>query len=70
MKKKISLLGLVLILVLSFSGCGRSLMIQQNMIREQLESQSDADFIVQNFSMMARGGFSRTLPICQILNLK
>ncbi|HIZ73770.1 MAG TPA: OadG family protein [Candidatus Mediterraneibacter stercoravium] len=45
MKKKISLLGLVLILVLGFTGCSRS-----TMEYDQTELEQYANFIVQNFS--------------------
>ena len=45
MKKKISLLGLVLILVLGFTGCSRS-----TMDYDQTELEQYANFIVQNFS--------------------
>lgn len=47
MKKKISLLGLVLILVLAFTGCSKS-EIQYN----QSELEQYANFIIQNFSVM------------------
>ena len=49
MKKKISLLGLILILVFSFSGCGKS---DDTVEYDQEQLEQYADFIVQNFSMM------------------
>ena len=49
MKKKISLLGLVLILTLSlFTGCGKS----ETTEYDQAELEQYADFIIQNFSAM------------------
>lgn len=49
MKKKISLLGLVLILVLGFTGCSKSDTIEY----DQTTLEQYADFIIQNFSMMS-----------------
>lgn len=49
MKKKISILGLVLILVLGFTGCSKSSTTEYN----QAELEQYADFIIQNFSMMS-----------------
>ncbi len=48
MKKKISILGLVLILVLGFTGCSKSGTTEYN----QAELEQYADFIIENFSMM------------------
>lgn len=49
MKKKISLLGLVLVLVLGlFTGCGRSDTTEY----DQAELEQYADYIIQSFSMM------------------
>ena len=45
MKKKISLLGLILILVFSFSGCGKS---DDTVEYDQEQPEQYADFIVQN----------------------
>ena len=47
MKKKISLLGLVLILVLGFTGCSKS-----ETEYNQSELEQYANFIIQNFSSM------------------
>ena len=52
MKKKISLLGLILILVFSFSGCGKS---DDTVEYDQEQLEQYADFIVQ---YDGRGGFS------------
>lgn len=49
MKKKISLLGLVLILVLGFTGCSKSETIEY----DQTTLEQYADFIIQNSSMMS-----------------
>ena len=50
MKKKISLLGLVLILALGlFTGCSKSDTTEYN----QAELEQYADFIIQNFSAMS-----------------
>lgn len=50
MKKKISLLGLVLVLVLGlFTGCGRSDTTEY----DQAELEQYADYIIQSFSMMS-----------------
>lgn len=54
MKKKISLLGLILILVFSFSGCGKS---DDAIGYDQAELEQYADFMVQNFSMMGEADF-------------
>ena len=54
MKKKISLLGLILILVFSFSGCGKS---DDTVEYDQEQLEQYADFIVQNFSMMGEADF-------------
>ena len=54
MKKKISLLGLILILVFSFSGCGKS---DDAIGYDQAELEKYADFMVQNFSMMGEADF-------------
>lgn len=54
MKKKISLLGLVLILVLSFTGCG-SKSEAQEYDKSTLEEQ--ANMILYNFSMMTEEDF-------------
>ena len=54
MKKKISLLGLILILVFSFSGCGKS---DDTVEYDQAQLEQYADFIVQNFSMMGEADF-------------
>ncbi len=53
MKKKISLLGLVLILVLGFTGCSKSDTTEY----DQATLEQYADFIVQNFSAMAEADF-------------
>lgn len=53
MKKKISLLGLVLILVLAFTGCSRST-IEYN----ETELEQYADFIIGNFSAMSEEDFA------------
>lgn len=53
MKKRISLLGLVLILVLGFTGCSKSETTEYN----QAELEDCADFIIQNFSMMSDSEF-------------
>lgn len=66
MKKKISLLGLILILVFSFSGCGKS---DDTVEYDQEQLEQYADFIVQNFSNDGRGGFSE-LSDMSVLNLK
>ena len=53
MKKKISLLGLVLILVLSFTGCSKSDTTEYDAaVLEQY-----ASFLVQNFSSMTEEDF-------------
>lgn len=52
MKKKISLLGLVLILVLGFTGCSRS-----ETVYNQAELEQYADFIIKNFSAMSEDDF-------------
>ncbi len=49
MKKKISLLGLVLVLVLSFTGCSKSDTTEY----DQAQLEQYADFILQNFSAMS-----------------
>ena len=50
MKKKISLLGLVLILALGlFTGCSKSDTTEY----DQAELEQYADFIIQNFSVMS-----------------
>lgn len=49
MKKKISLLGLVLILVLGFTGCSKSDTTEY----DQAQMEQYADFIIQNFSVMS-----------------
>ena len=48
MKKKISLLGLILILVLSFTGCGKS----ETTEYDQVTLEQYAEFVVQNFEAM------------------
>ena len=48
MKKKISLLGLILILVLSFTGCGKS----ETTEYDQTRFEQYAEFVVQNFEAM------------------
>ena len=48
MKKKISLLGLILILVLSFTGCGKS----ETTEYDQTILEQYAEFVVQNFEAM------------------
>ena len=48
MKKKISLLGLILILVLSFTGCGKS----ETTEYDQATLEQYAEFVVQNFEAM------------------
>lgn len=48
MKKKISLLGLILILVLSFTGCGKS----ETTEYDQTTLEQYAEFVVQNFEAM------------------
>ena len=48
MKKKISLLGLILILVLSFTGCGKS----ESSEYDQVTLDQYAEFAVQNFEAM------------------
>lgn len=48
MKKKISLLGLILILVLSFTGCGKS----ETTEYDQATLEKYAEFVVQNFEAM------------------
>ena len=48
MKKKISLLGLILILVLSFTGCGKS----ETTEYDQATLEQYAEFVVQNFEEM------------------
>ena len=48
MKKKISLLGLILILVLSFTGCGKS----ETTEYDQTTLEQYAEFVVQNFNAM------------------
>ena len=53
MKKKISLLGLVLILVLGFTGCSKSDTTEY----DQTALEQYADFIVQNFSAMSEADF-------------
>lgn len=53
MKKKISLLGLVLILVLGFTGCSKS----ETTEYDQTTLEQYADFIVQNFSAMSEDDF-------------
>lgn len=54
MKKKISLLGLVFILVFGFTGCSKSETSEYN--QQTLESY--ADFIIQNFSVMSDDEFN------------
>lgn len=53
MKKKISLLGLVLIFVFGFTGCAKSDTTEY----DQAELEQYADFIVQNFSVMTETDF-------------
>ena len=53
MKKKISLLGLVLILVLGFTGCSKSDTTEY----DQATLEQYADFIVQNFCAMPEANF-------------
>ena len=53
MKKKISLLGLVLILVLSFTGCSKS----DTADYDAAELEQYASFLVQNFSSMTEEDF-------------
>ena len=53
MKKKISLLGLVLILVLSFTGCSKSDTTEY----DAAELEQYASFLVQNFSSMTEEDF-------------
>ena len=53
MKKKISLIGLVLILVFGFTGCGKSDTAEY----DQAMLEQYADFIVQNFSAMSETDF-------------
>lgn len=53
MKKKISLLGLVLILVLSFTGCSKSNTTEY----DAAELEQYASFLVQNFSSMTEEDF-------------
>ena len=48
MKKKISLLGIVLILIFAFTGCSSSNTIEY----DQAELEQYAEFIIQNFSAM------------------
>ena len=48
MKKKISLLGLILILVLSFTGCGKS----ETTEYDKATLEQYAEFVVQNFEAM------------------
>jgi len=52
-KKKISLLGLVLILVLSFTGCSKSNTTEY----DAAELEQYASFLVQNFSSMTEEDF-------------
>lgn len=54
MKKKISLLGLVFILVFGFTGCSKSETSEYN----QKTLESYADFIIQNFSVMSDDEFN------------
>ena len=49
MKKKISLLGLILILVLSFTGCGKS----ETTEYDQTTMEQYADTIISAFSSMS-----------------
>lgn len=56
MKKKISLLGLVLILVLSFTGCGKS---EDKAAYDEAQLEQYAGFIIQNFSAMGEQDFAR-----------
>lgn len=53
MKKRISLIGLVLILVLSFTGCSQS----SDTEYDEAALQQYADFIVSNFSVMTQEDF-------------
>lgn len=53
MKKKISLLALILVLVLSFTGCGRSDTADYN----ETELEQYASYLVQNFSGMTEENF-------------
>ena len=54
MKKRISLLGLVLVLVLGFTGCSKS----DTTGYDQAELEQYAEFIVQNFSVMSDEDFN------------
>ncbi len=63
--KKISLLGLILILVLSFTGCGKS----ETTEYDQATLEQYAEFVVQNFEAMTTEQLDSFFLICVIFSL-